>query len=233
MAKSTKMQTPSKNWSAGRNAESFALIVEVKFAGTIDLFVELFMVVLHCGHLLRRLAAILFLAKFHDVVVCVGRQDADEGHHATHKTAPAWAKAVVFRLIDHGVHGHHGTFHEGVLRESWHGICVLAYIARRQLRPRGMLVLHFARRIEGGVCGGLLSRGTDAHSAALTWTILLRGCASAARHSHALLHALAGRHRCAARHGADAGGHLVHHVVREMAMKHPVARIVGDKLHIA
>ena len=38
------------------------------------------MVVLHCGRLLGGFAGVLFLAKLHHVVICFGRQDADEGH---------------------------------------------------------------------------------------------------------------------------------------------------------
>src|SRR5438105_11500932 len=66
----------------------------------------------------------------HHLVVLVGREDANEGHHALHESAPAWRQAVVLRLVHHLVNRHHWTFHIRVLRETrnrvgvWGDVCV-------------------------------------------------------------------------------------------------------------
>ena len=58
----------------------------------------------------------------------------------------------------------------------------------------------------------------------------------ALQHAHAAFHVVPagiaprGHH---ARHAADSRGHLVHVVVRQVAVQHPVAGIVGDELDIA
>ena len=53
-------------------------------------------------------------------------------------------------------------------------------------------------------------------------------------HSHAFLHAHAGVHALPdVRHRADHGGHVVHHVVRQVAVHEPVARIDSLELDIA
>src|SRR5205085_234412 len=49
-----------------------------------------------------------------------------------------------------------------------------------------------------------------------------------------LVHADPGRHTGAnARHGAYIGGHLVHHVMRQMAVEHPRAWVVCDEFDVA
>src|SRR5262249_30933454 len=59
----------------------------------------------------------LFRFEVHDFFVRLLRQDADQSHHASRESAPAGRHAVRFRLLNLLVHGHHWTFHEGVLRK--------------------------------------------------------------------------------------------------------------------
>src|SRR5439155_13068364 len=54
----------------------------------------------------------------HDLVVHVGFEHANECHHALHEAAPTGTQAVVLRLVHHFVHGHHRSFHEGILGKT-------------------------------------------------------------------------------------------------------------------
>ena len=75
----------------------------------------------------------------------------------------------------------------------------------------------------------------NAHTAAQAGAVVIahRRARRALQHAHAGVHVHACRLTGAARHAADVGGHLVHHVVRQMAVQHPVARIVRDELDVA
>src|SRR4029077_7167108 len=160
-------QRQSRNGVTQRSGDTVLTFASIPVTGVVGLF----MFVLHPRHIyLHSYIAFLFRSKLHDLVVLVLRQHAYERHHSRHETAPARTQAEVFWFIDHLIHRHHGTFHEGVLRKARHGIRILAHIWLAHLHPLPLhvghvLVLHripcFQRRIRHG----LLRRRTDAQSA--------------------------------------------------------------------
>ena len=87
------------------------------------------------------------------------------------------------------------------------------------------------------VGGGDVGVCSDAHGAAECGAVViaLGDGRRALQHAHAGLHVDTRMHSgsARARHAADGGGHLVHVVVREMAVEHPVAGIVGDEFDVA
>src|SRR5215472_18306864 len=108
----------------------------------------LFTVVLHSRHGRRRFFPLLLFSESHNLVVFVRRQNTNERHHSGHEATPTGAEAVVFRLVHHFVHRHHGAFHERVLRESGNGIRILAHVRRSHLHTRHVLVLHLSSSLE-------------------------------------------------------------------------------------
>src|SRR6202011_2590081 len=102
-----------------RSGETVSTLTSINFKGVV----RLFMFVLHSRHVhLHWLVAFLLFSKLHDLAVLVWRQHAYERHHSRHEAAPAGTQAEVFRFVDHLIHRHHGTFHEGILRKARHGI---------------------------------------------------------------------------------------------------------------
>src|ERR1700675_516837 len=101
------------------------------------------MFVLHSRHVhLHWFIAFLLFSKLHDLVVLVWRQHAYERHHSRHEAAPAGTQAEVFRFIDHLIHRHRGTFHEGVLRKARHRIRIFADLGFAHLHPLRLHVGH-------------------------------------------------------------------------------------------
>src|SRR6266853_5370584 len=119
--KATKNKADEKqstNRVTQRSADIISTLTSINFTGVV----RLFMFVLHTRHVhLHWLIAFLFFSKLHDLVVLVWREHAYEGHHSRHEAAPAGTEAEVFRFVDHLIHRHHGTFHEGILRKARHG----------------------------------------------------------------------------------------------------------------
>src|SRR4030088_765958 len=108
-----KQSTNRITWSG----DTVLTLTSINVGGVI----KLFMFVLHPRHAhLHRLIAFLLFSKLHDVVVLVWRQYTHERHHPRHEAAPAGTQAVVFRFVDHLIHRHHWTFHEGILRKARH-----------------------------------------------------------------------------------------------------------------
>src|SRR5258708_22421302 len=102
----------STNRASRRRRDTVSLLTSIN----LTCVVRLFMFVLHPRHVhLHWLIAFLLFSKLHNLVVFVGRQDADERHHSSHEAAPSGAQAEVFRFVNHLIHRHHGTFHEGIL----------------------------------------------------------------------------------------------------------------------
>ena len=172
------------------------------------------------------------------MVVLVFSQHAYEGHHPRHEAAPAGTQTEVFRFVDHLIHRHHGTFHEGILRKARHGIRILADIGLAHLHPLVLhvghvLVLHRTSGFKRRVCHPLFERRTDTHSASQAWTVFLRRSASLPQHPHAALHVETRGDSISPCHRTDIGRHLVHHVVRKMTVQHPISGVVGNELHIA
>src|ERR1700687_2753531 len=129
----------STNRVTQRSGDTVSTLTSINFTGVV----RLFMFVLHSRHVhLHWLIAFLLFSQLHDVVVLVLRQHASERHHSRHETAPAGTQAKIFRFVDHLIHRHHGTFHEGVLRKTRHGIRIPAYFGLAHLHPSR---LHVAR----------------------------------------------------------------------------------------
>src|SRR5256886_3342864 len=186
--------------------------------------VRLFMFVLHPRHVhLHWLIAFLLFSKLHDVVVLVFSQHAYEGHHPRHEAAPAGTQTEVFRFVDHLIHRHHRTFHEGILRKARHGIRILADIGLAHLHPLVLhvghvLVLHRTSGFKRRVCHPLFERRTDTHSASQAWTVFLRRSASLPQNPHAALHVEIRGGSLSPCHRTDIGRTLVHHVVGALAV---------------
>src|SRR5439155_13067927 len=122
----------SANRVTHRSGAAVSALTSENFNGVITLF----MLVLHSRHIhLHWLIAFLLFSKLHDLVVLVWRQHTDKGHHSRHEAAPAGAQAEVFRFVNHLIHRHHGTFHEGILRKARYGIRILADIGLAHLHP--------------------------------------------------------------------------------------------------
>jgi len=122
-----------------------------------------------------------------DFIVFVARKNAEHGHHAHHAGGPVGGKAVVFGLVDGGVHGH---LHEGVLGKAGDGVSVLCDKGMMDMldADRARECFHLAEGARVGRVGGLnLPIAQQVH-------------------------------------------HAVHHVVRQMAVNHPRAGILGFEL---
>src|SRR5260370_39377602 len=147
----------STNRVTQRSGDTLSTLTSINFTGLVSLF----MFVLRPRHVhLHWLIAFLLFSKLHDLVVLVLWQHAYERHHSRHETAPAGTKPEVLRFVNHFVHRHHGTFHEGILRKARHGIRILADLGLAHLHPLPLhvghvLLLHripgFQRRIRHGL----------------------------------------------------------------------------------
>src|SRR5713101_7757984 len=183
----------STNRVAQLTAENVSTLTPKNFTGVI----KLFMFLLHSRHVhLHWLIAFLLFSKLPNLVVFVWRQHAYERHHSRHETAPAGTQAEVFRFVDHLIHRHHGTFHEGILRKARHGIRILAHTGLTHLHPLllharhvgNILVLYWIPGFQRRVRNGLLRSRTVAQSATQARTVLLRCRAPLPQHSHASFH---------------------------------------------
>src|SRR5438309_6863894 len=177
------------NRIAQRSDDTVSILTSIDFSG----IVRLFMFVLHSWHVhLHWLIAFLLFSKLHDLVVLFWRQHAYERHHSRHEAAPAGTQAEVFRFVDHLIHRHDGTFHEGILRKAGYGIGVLADIGLAHLHPLRhighVLVLHRIPSFQLRIRKGLLRCRTNAHSATQAWTVFLGRRTSLSQHPHAALH---------------------------------------------
>src|SRR5690349_14983748 len=94
----------------------------------------------HARHLMH-VGLLCMTNTFHDLVILVGRKHANEGHHALHKSAPAWGQAIVLWLVHHFVHRHHGTFHVRILRESRNRVGVLRDVSVHRSYAHALHVL--------------------------------------------------------------------------------------------
>src|SRR5712692_4760929 len=122
----------STNLLTQRSGGTVSTLTSINFTGAV----RLFMFVLHPRHVhLHWLIAFLLFSKLHDLVVLVLRQHAYERHHSRHEAAPAGTQSEVFRFVDHLIHRHHGTFHEGILRKARHAVRILADIRLAYLHP--------------------------------------------------------------------------------------------------
>src|SRR6266853_4222806 len=178
----------SANRVTQRSGDTVSALTSRDFTGVI----RLFMLVLHSRHIhLHWLIAFLLFSKLHDLVVPVWRQHAHECHHPRHEAAPAGTQAKVFRLVDHLIHRHHGTFHEGILGKTGHRIRILADLGLTHLHPFHLGRVVVRHRIPGfqrGIRHALLRCRTHAHSPTHARTVFLGGCTSLPQHSHASLH---------------------------------------------
>src|SRR5712692_7630015 len=178
----------STNRVTKRGDDTVSTLTSINFTGVVRLFIF----VLHPGHVhLHWLFAFLLFSKLHDLVVLVLRQHAYERHHSRHEAAPSRAEPKVFRFVNHFVHRHHGTLHEGILRKARHGIRLLADIGLTHLHPLHVghvLVLHRIQGFQRRIRYALLRRRPDAHSATQARTVFLGGCTSLSQHSHPSLH---------------------------------------------
>src|ERR1700687_2854167 len=197
--KATRNKAQEKQ-STNRITQRSGGIVSTLTSVNFTSVVRLFMFVPHSRHVhLHWFIAFLLFSKLHNLVVLVLRQHAYERHHSRHETAPAGTQAEVFRFVDHFVHRHHGTFHEGILGKARHGICILADIGLAHLHPwllraSHVLVLHRIPGFQRRVRHPLLRCRTDAQSATKARTVFRGHRASLPQHSHASLHVEAGRH---------------------------------------
>src|SRR5579859_1290440 len=199
--------------------------------------------VLHARHALhvhtRHVRHIRFLSTtnaIHDFVVFIGRQNADKGHHALHESAPSRRQSVVLRLVDHLVHRHHGTFHVCILREPRNRVGVLRDLSVHRARVHFLHTLLGVLLRDWAVRFCKIVRRPETHAAPQTGTVVFssRNYWLAGEHSHSVFHVYAGRNATTnSGHWPDTGRHLIHHVVGQMTMQHPVARIVGHKLEVA
>src|SRR5260370_6708429 len=129
----------STNRAMQRSDDTVSTLTSINFTGVV----RLFMFVLRPRHVhLHWLIAFLLFSKLHDLVVLVLWQHANERHHSRHEAAPAGTKPEVFRFVDHFVHRHHWTFHEGILRKARHGIRILADLGLAALHPLPLHVGH-------------------------------------------------------------------------------------------
>src|SRR5580704_6751736 len=104
---------------------------------------------LRCSGKDRGIGIVCPICLFHasdDLVVFGRRQDANEGHHSHHVSAPSSRKAVVLGLVYHLVHGHHRTLHIGVLREVGDGVCVLGDVTLHVVHAGHLTVIHVLHR---------------------------------------------------------------------------------------
>src|SRR5579864_945440 len=133
--------------------------------------VRLFIFVLHPRHVhVHWLIAFPLFSKLHDLVVFVLRQHAYERHHSRHEAAPAGTEAIGFGFVNHLIHRHHWTFHEGILRKTWHGIRILADFGLGHLHSFVLyaghaFVLYRTFSFERRVGEPLFRGGADTHSA--------------------------------------------------------------------
>src|SRR5216684_4271836 len=180
----------STNRVTKRSDDTVSTLTFINFTGVVRLFIF----VLHSRHVHPHwLIAFLLFSELHDLVVLVLRQHADKGHHSRHEAAPSRAEPEVFRFVDHFVHRHHGTLHEGILRKARYGIRILADIGLAHLHP---FVLHVGHvlvlsRIPGfqrSIRNGLLRCRTDAEAATQTRSVFLGRGTSLSQHSHASFH---------------------------------------------
>src|SRR5215813_11799914 len=176
----------------------------------------------------------------HYFLIFVGWQHAHQSHHTYYRARPARRQPIRLRLGDGLVHHHCHVLriagdssslrfvhrHRAVLvtalwRRGWRVAGVRLGALRRLLLPNHVGELPFAvdRRAEAApetrreVSGQRVTIPDD---------------------THALLHSLAGlRAKSRCRHGADHRDHLVHHVVRQVAVQHPVARVDGVEFDVA
>src|SRR5712692_3712342 len=136
--------------------------------------------------------SLLPLPQSHHSVVHFRRQNTKEGHHPLHETAPAGAKAIGLRLLDHLVHRHRCAFHEGILRKSGNRVRIFADLWCCRLHS---LVLHARHglhsliRRQWAVPHGLFTSRSDAHPSAHAGSVLLRGGIAVPEHAHTFFHA--------------------------------------------
>src|SRR5215469_2202339 len=193
----------------------------------------------HSWHARHRLF-VAFLYAPHDFVVAVRRQHADVRHHALHESAPARRKAVVLWFLDHLVHGHHWTLHVGILRKARNGISVRCDVTTGSAHLHALHSRHVRR------CAFLphwtiacrpITGRTHTHAATQAGTVIIAtGNTRLSReHAHTVFHADSCWHSPTLRScdQSDIRRHLVHHVMRQVAMQHPVPRIVGLKLNVS
>ena len=197
------------------------------------------------------------------LVVLLGGEDADEGHHALHEAGPVRAEAEVFGFGDETLHVHHGPFHVGVLgvvgdvvgvRRGLGGLLLhgagahvegveVALLELAHAGLAGGLLLHRAHHAgaevgvgEGAGGGGFGAGGEAGGVGGLFGGLAGGGAFLPLAHVHAghVVHPAGLAHGGhGSGHGSDLGGHLVHHVVGKVAVEHPVAGIVGDELDVA
>src|SRR5713101_1956872 len=143
--KATKNKADEKqstNRVTQRSGDSVSTLTPKNFTSVV----KSFMFMLHPWHVhLRWLIAFLFFSKLHDLVVLVWRQHPYKRHHSRHEATPARTQAGVPRFVDHLIHRHHGTFHEGILRKARHGIRILADLGLAHLHPLMLHARHVGR----------------------------------------------------------------------------------------
>src|SRR5215469_17865627 len=125
--------------------------------------------VLHSRHCLR--LRFLFL-QLGDLVVKVGRQDAQECHHSLREAAPSRTQPIGLRLSDHFIHRHHGTLHKRILGETRHAVGIFADLWRRDRTVPA--VRHPWHSLHWPVADRLLTGRPHTEASAKAWPVFLR-----------------------------------------------------------
>src|SRR6202030_356558 len=86
----------------------------------------------------------------------------------------------------------------------------------------------------GTIGSSRIRRSANSQATADAWGLVVGCRVTPTQHADGLLHDRPYLHPLPdSRHRADVRSHLVHHVVRKMAVEHPVAYATGDKLDVA